>query len=266
MATRKNTFKQAPRQRFRLPLPGMRLTELFISGAIVAVTVLALVFVSFGVVYAYKKVTTSEYFTLNTIEVFGTERLTREAVVEAAGISEGENSFSVRLDEVESRLRENPWVAEVDVKRVLPARLEITVIEHEPKFWIMKDNVLFYADQAGTPIDAVSAGRLLSLPTLHVEEGADRYRSLLPALLADIEDGSLPLPGKGLAWIRLSLTKGIECKLEGIDMIINLGLENYADSAARVALVLADLDRRGEKHRVQAIRATGEQVWISRRS
>lgn len=263
---RKNTFKQPPKQRFRLPLPTIRLTEFLVSASIVTCTVIALILVTIGVVYAYKKVTTSEYFALDTIAVYGVERLTDEEVIACAKIEVGENSFSVSLDEVEARLRQNPWVAEVDVKRVLPARLEITVVENEPCFWVMQDNVLHYADKSGEIIDTVSAGRLVSLPTLHVEEGADRYRSLLPTLLSDIEEGRLPLPGSGLSWIRVSLAKGIECKLEGADMIINLGIENYAQNAAKAALVLADLEQRGERHRVQAIRATGANVWVSRRT
>lgn len=261
---RKNTFKQPPKRRFSFSLPAMRVTELFVSAGIIACTVVVLILVSFGVVYAYKKVTTSEYFSLESIEVNGADRLTHGDVLAAAGISEGTNSFSVRLDEVEQRLRENPWVVDVEVKRMLPSRLEITLTEHEPRFWIMVDGVLHYADATGTPIDVVAAGRLVSLPTLHVEQGADRYRALLPRLLSDIEEGRLPLPGTGLSWIRLSLANGMECKLEGMDMVVNLGIENYTANAARAAIVLADLERRGEKARVQSIRATGEHVWISR--
>ncbi len=266
MAPRKNTFKQPPRAPLHLSLPAMRMTELFVSASIVAFTIVLLVLISLGVVYAYKKVTTSAYFSLDNIQVAGNSRLSYADVLAAADIQEGDNTFAIRLDELEARLRENPWVSDVEVKRVLPSTLEITLAEHEPRFWIMVDNTLYYADTKGTPIDAVSAGKLISLPTLHVDPGADRLRAVLPAFLADIQEGRLPLPGTGLAWIRLSLAKGIECKLEGVDMVINLGVENYTANAARAALVLADLDRRGEKNRVVNIRATGANVWISRRT
>ncbi len=266
MPPRKNTFKQPARAPFQITLPAMRMTELFVSAAIVAFTVVLLVLVSLGVIYAYKKVTTSSYFSLDDIQVAGNNRLSYADVLEAGDIREGDNTFAIRLEELEAKLRENPWVNGVEVKRVLPSSLEITVTEHEPRFWIMVDNTLYYADFKGTPIDAVSAGKLISLPTLHVEPGADRLRALLPAFLTDVEEGRLPLPGTGLAWIRLSLAKGIECKLEGVDMVINLGVENYTANAARAALVLADLARRGEKNRGVNIRATGANVWISRRT
>ena len=263
--TRKNTFKQPPRAAFQLSLPSLRITELFVSATIVAFTVILLAVISIGVFAAYKKITSSSYFSLANIQIQGNIRLTQADVLAAAGINQGTNSFSIRLDEVEARLYENPWVREVKLKRVLPSSLEITLLEHEPRFWIMVNGVLHYADSRGTPIAVVSPGRLLSLPTLHMEQGADRYRALLPSLLTDIEEGRLSLPGTALAWIRLSLVKGIECKLENVDMIINLGIENYAANAARVALVLTDLERRGEKHRVQNIHAAGANVWISRR-
>ena len=263
MAPRKNTFKQPPKASFHFTLSAMHITELLVSAAIVTFTVALLVLVSLGVIYAYKKVTTSSYFSLNTIQVTGNSHLSHADVLAAGELRENTNTFTVRLYELEGRLRANPWIRTVEVKRRLPSALEITIAEHEPRFWIMQDDALYYADAKGMPIDAVSAGRLISLPTLHVEPGADRLRSILPAFLADIENGRLSLSG-GLAWIRLSRAKGIECKLEGIDMMITLGVENYTANAVKVALVLADLERRGEKSRVRNIHAAGANVWISR--
>lgn len=74
---------------------------------------------------------TSAAFAIDTIELSGEQRLTREELLEVAGLELGANIFDSPPDQVEGRLMAHPWVSTAQVSRRLPNRFEITVREHK---------------------------------------------------------------------------------------------------------------------------------------
>lgn len=62
--------------------------------------------------------------------------LTREQAIETAGFKLGKNIFSYKLDAARERLQAIPQVASVEIRRYLPSRIELAVMERNPVAWV----------------------------------------------------------------------------------------------------------------------------------
>ena len=132
-----------------------------------------------GGLQLHRLATTSEFFAIKRVEIRGTTHFSREEVLKAANLQSGVNSLTVNIADVEQGLRDNPWVLSVAVKRRLPDAFEIRIRERIPAFWMLKDGVLYYADNRGQIIAPVNVGNFLSLPTLEILPGGEE---LLPQM------------------------------------------------------------------------------------
>src|SRR5690606_19401741 len=82
-----------------------------------------------GAALATRWLTGSPRFALAEVEVRGASPAPREEIVEALAPAMGENVFRVSLEAIERRLRREPWIADVSVRRSLPDGLIIEVEE-----------------------------------------------------------------------------------------------------------------------------------------
>jgi cell division septal protein FtsQ len=62
--------------------------------------------------------------------------LTMEQVVKAAGLLNGRNIFSYKLDVARETIRALPQVESVEIRRYLPNRIELTIKERKPVAWV----------------------------------------------------------------------------------------------------------------------------------
>jgi cell division septal protein FtsQ len=76
-----------------------------------------------------------DYF-LREINVATDGALTREQVLNAAGVSEGRNIFTVDLAQARNAIEQMPQVESAVVQRQLPNRMSITVTERRPIAWV----------------------------------------------------------------------------------------------------------------------------------
>jgi cell division protein FtsQ len=74
----------------------------------------------------------SDYFRVPALEVGGNQRLSREEILEWAGVADGVNSLSVNLSLMRKRLMAHPWINDVSVQRRIPAGIVIQVREETP--------------------------------------------------------------------------------------------------------------------------------------
>lgn len=74
----------------------------------------------------------SSWFSVDSISVEGDNRAAVLALLEEAGIEPGVSIVSVRSGRAEERLREDPWIAEAQVRVVWPRSVEVVVVEHTP--------------------------------------------------------------------------------------------------------------------------------------
>jgi len=77
-------------------------------------------------------ITQCDYFRTETLKIEGIHRLSRNQIIETAGVKKGMNVMAVNLAMVRKQLLENPWIAEAEVRREIPAGLYIKVQEQSP--------------------------------------------------------------------------------------------------------------------------------------
>jgi cell division septal protein FtsQ len=105
-----------------------------------------------GVWLGYSKVMASERLKVAKVEVRGSRFLSEGEVRELLGPAVGENILGLDIDELKSRLRASPWVADATVRRTLPDTLQVEVRERVP-LALAEAERLYLMDGEGTLID-----------------------------------------------------------------------------------------------------------------
>lgn len=103
-------------------------------------------------------VLTSPRFQLREVAVEGgTERVPADWVAGTLAPLEGKNLVRLPLEEIAARLRGNPWIDTVELRKELPGLLHVAVSERRPVAFLFNEGRLYYADSAGRPIVPVSS-------------------------------------------------------------------------------------------------------------
>lgn len=102
-------------------------------------------------------VLTAPQFQLREVVVAGgTERVPADWVLRELAPVEGRNLVRLPLSGIAERLRRNPWVETVELRKELPGVLRVAVTERRPVALLESGGQLFYADTAGRPIVPVA--------------------------------------------------------------------------------------------------------------
>jgi len=100
----------------------------------------------------YSKVMASERLKVGRVDVRGSHFLSEGEVREMLGPAVGENILGLDIDDLKSRLRASPWVADATVRRALPDTLEVEIRERVPLALAEVDR-LYLMDEEGTLIE-----------------------------------------------------------------------------------------------------------------
>lgn len=124
----------------------------------------------------YSWLTGSPRFALAGAEVSGTREVSAADIEAAIAPVRGENLFRLSLGAVEKRLRAEPWVADVSVRRRLPDHLVIEIDEHQAAAVVDLDG-LYLADASGHVFKRadLTRGEAADLPVV-TGIGRDQYR------------------------------------------------------------------------------------------
>ena len=215
-----------------------------------------------GGLQLHRLATTSEFFAIKRVEIRGTTHFSREEVLKAANLQSGVNSLTVNIADVEQGLRDNPWVLSVAVKRRLPDAFEIRIRERIPAFWMLKDGVLYYADNRGQIIAPVNVGNFLSLPTLEILPGGEELLPQMDELSRAFQAAHLPVNMASVSLFRVSAAKGFEVFIENRNLVLCIAAEDWDANLRRLSLVLSDLARRGELKTAREVWAADGNVWV----
>jgi cell division protein FtsQ len=95
-----------------------------------------------GVVFGAKRALNAWFFenpdyAVRNIDVATDGKLSRDAILKTAELTEGANIFQVNLLQLQERLRSLPQVEESRVQRVLPNKLVISIQERRPVAWVV---------------------------------------------------------------------------------------------------------------------------------
>lgn len=96
------------------------------------VAALAIAALGGGGLAAYKALDRTGFLVLREVRVEGNRLWDRKAILEKAGIELGMKLPMIPVDKAEAAVRALPGVAGVEVRRIYPSRLDISVIEHAP--------------------------------------------------------------------------------------------------------------------------------------
>jgi cell division protein FtsQ len=119
------------------------------------------------------------------VVVTGAKRLKRADVLRAAGVTEKSTLFLIDALKVRASLLENPWIADAEVRKLYPDRLEIKIEEKKAyAIWQNKGEFSVIAKD-GTVIDRIAPKdiRNSTMPFV-VGAGAEKKAAELYALLA----------------------------------------------------------------------------------
>ena len=121
--------------------------------------------IGLGAYYVASYLKTSPALAVRTIEVRGAERTRVGELLEASGLKEGMNIFSVGTGQAQKRLVSLPWVKKAKVTRVVPDRIVVEVVEHQPVAVINLEG-LYYVNRSGEVFKRVQPGEREDLPVL----------------------------------------------------------------------------------------------------
>jgi len=148
----------------------------------------------------YEKVVTSESFAVESIKLEGLERADGETVRTLAGVQNGENIFTLNLDDVKRGVASHPWVSSVEVSRVLPRTIKVQVQEYQPILMVAL-GALYYIDSSGAIVKRYTPGESENLPVVtgltrdDFENDELRTRTRLRQIISFLKDYSLESKG-----------------------------------------------------------------------
>ncbi|MGE4291276.1 MAG: cell division protein FtsQ/DivIB [Desulfovibrio sp.] len=217
-----------------------------------------------GLFFGYRWVTTTDAFALEEIRVECNERLSYGDVLLAGKVRLGQNCLGLNVGRVEALLAKNPWVANVSVRRELPGRLVVNLTERKPAYWVRRGGTLYYADENGDLIAAVSPADFQSLPVLDVDAAEQQHVGELPEMLEALQRGGLPLSSSALAWVRLSGAGQVDMFLDDANLTLSFTARDWRSELRLVRAAAMDIRRRGEMDGVRRITASGGKVWVEK--
>lgn len=89
-----------------------------------------------GRILIKKLVLENPYYALDDIRVTTDGLLTRAQILEIMEIQDGRNIFTVDLSKARKALDLMPQVERVDIRRVLPSRIDVRILERQPIAWV----------------------------------------------------------------------------------------------------------------------------------
>lgn len=118
----------------------------------------------------YDALEKSNYFTVKKIIVLGNQTTDRQDIIDAVSYSYGTNIFSVNLSELRQNILLDPFIRNVNLRRVLPNLLEIEVIERIPFAIIKSGKRSFLISEDAVVIQELSKMEKFNYPIINVFE------------------------------------------------------------------------------------------------
>ena len=191
----------------------------------------------------------SRRFTVQSVSVTGNNFVSMEELNPYLQKVKGVNIFESDIEGIAKRLRNNPWIKDVSVRREPPSSISVNIVERTPAVYVNSKGGLYLADEEGTLLGE-KEGLSFGLPVVYgiSLEGTrtgekNNSEALRSAIRVRNELSSLP-------WIELPQT-GIE--VDGRSDItlhlrgyrIRLGHDKYREKLVRFNEIAKDLNGKG---------------------
>jgi cell division protein FtsQ len=92
-------------------------------------------------------------FRITSIALAGQRRLTREDILDTAGVTGRSSLLFLDAGEMRARLKANPWIAEANVLKLYPSRLHIAITERDAFALWQKDGKVSVISSDGAVLE-----------------------------------------------------------------------------------------------------------------
>lgn len=96
----------------------------------------------------------SSLFNIQEIKVKGNSHFKTETVQKMSGIKKGDNSFELKMGDIEEKLEQDPYIREAEVKRMLPKGVMISLQERKAQAAVKYDGRYYLLDRSGVVVDS----------------------------------------------------------------------------------------------------------------
>lgn len=95
-------------------------------------------------------------FNVEKFIILGNEKINSNTIISLSGVSEGKNIFQISKKNIIKNIKENAYISDVLVKKILPGTLQISVEERKIAYQIKVINSYVYIDYQGYILEVSS--------------------------------------------------------------------------------------------------------------
>lgn len=107
----------------------------------------------------------SPIFNITDIQVINNNNISQQEIISLSGIQKGENTFKLFKGEIINKIKENPYVENVTIRRVLPGTVQIEIEERTAAFMLEYANAYVYINTQGYILEISTQRRELPIIT-----------------------------------------------------------------------------------------------------
>lgn len=204
---------------------------------------------------ARRYVRTSPRFAVSEIVTAGGKHRGPEDLSSIAGVSKGQNIFSIDLDRSRARLTADPWIESAELTRQLPGTITIRVVEREPAgivamnegtYLVTRDGLVIKRVEPNDPLDFHIVTGVALKALVDDREGATRtIRSALD--LAYDYDRSPLAQRSPVQEVHVEPNGDMTLIVGKSNVVLRMGSAPYRRKLDQAVRIVAELDRRGAK-------------------
>jgi len=184
----------------------------------------------------------AEKFYVREIEILGNYRLEREDILNIIKIKKGESLFKLDLEEIHKKLRQNPWVKNVAIKKQLPGTLLINIEEAVPKALLSIKKRLYLIDENGKILERISNDSIPFLPV--IKDIAPQNKKAISEALKLVDALNKKNVFAGYESLEIGLESyGLTMNVDG--ELIKIGYGNYSEKFDRWIKLEPEIRKKG---------------------
>lgn len=88
-------------------------------------------------------------FSVSEIIVEGNDAISKEQMISFSGIEKGTNLFAISKEDIVSKMKENPYIDSVEIRRCLPNKIKLVVKERKIEYALPLANSYVYVNREG---------------------------------------------------------------------------------------------------------------------
>jgi len=197
----------------------------------------------------------SGIFNSDNIEIEGNKYVESEYIIKALEVNNNKNIFRYNIKDMEEILLNNKYIDKVEIKRLLPNTLKVSIIEKEIVANLYNEEVYCYIDKEGNFIDEIDENNKDNeVITVHIDynktdsqeikfKNEENKKRLLYLLEYIKEEGIY----KKIDNIDMTKPNSINMSTkEDINILLNSD-EELKYNISRLAMILADLQNKKQK-------------------